>query len=356
MSFYFPSVSHFIFLSTIFLCSLSQALAQPQCEFAASDPDGDYWGYEFGESCQVTGLSYGPFSIFDPISKNQIDFQKLFWQRSDLVGRTMTCVRESTYSGAWCGSSDRPSNLSEVGWFSKNCEGRFYGTTLFKFLENGTFEKTFFYTLGVDQPIQQGPVIDLNATPESITYHNWDIENGLLRAVNERFTTFGTSGAEDFAVIDSNGALIFYGYYGELLGNPPRMFATDREYCTGVSPAGSELSTDDSNQNNSSSECIDTDGDGYGWNGMETCDPLDSDSGGDSSGNSSNNANRDGCDYADADLYNGWGWNPDTQTSCEPLESDNSVDPDCNYRDADLYNGWGWNPFTKESCRPLAES
>jgi len=58
------------------------------------------------------------------------------------------------------------------------------------------------------------------------------------------------------------------------------------------------------------------------------------------------------CDYTSAHLYNGWGWNPVSQRSCEPLpEPGNS---NCDYTDAAQYGGWGWNTFTQQSCPPLA--
>ena len=60
------------------------------------------------------------------------------------------------------------------------------------------------------------------------------------------------------------------------------------------------VATDDT-----AAECIDSDGDGWGWNGTESClvaDTVD-----------------DQCDYSDADLYDGWGWNPVTRQSCAPV-------------------------------------
>jgi len=83
-------------------------------------------------------------------------------------------------------------------------------------------------------------------------------------------------------------------------------------------------------------ECIDTDGDGWGWDGEQSCrlTPLDS------------------CDYSDAHLYNGWGWNAATMESCAPLDDTGA----CDYSNASLYNGWGWNAVTMESCPPLDDT
>ncbi len=97
----------------------------------------------------------------------------------------------------------------------------------------------------------------------------------------------------------------------------------------------------------------------------------------------------DGCDYTDADLYQGWGWNIYLKESCPPkgsqteqptdpateqpgnelecIDSDgdgwgwdgfatcipeSSASGQCDYSDAGIYNGWGWNATTRESCPP----
>ncbi len=56
------------------------------------------------------------------------------------------------------------------------------------------------------------------------------------------------------------------------------------------------------------------------------------------------------CDYTDADLYNGWGWNPVEMTSCTPLPDNGGS---CDFTSADSHMGWGWNPTTQMSCEPL---
>ena len=52
------------------------------------------------------------------------------------------------------------------------------------------------------------------------------------------------------------------------------------------------------------------------------------------------------CSYADAAIYNGWGWDAVAGVSCPPQDA-------CDYTDADSYGGWGWNPGTQTSCPPL---
>ncbi len=61
-------------------------------------------------------------------------------------------------------------------------------------------------------------------------------------------------------------------------------------------------------------------------------------------------ATSDACDYSDAALHGGWGWNPATRTSCPPLTE---VRDDCDYSNASSNSGWGWNNTTMESCPPL---
>lgn len=48
------------------------------------------------------------------------------------------------------------------------------------------------------------------------------------------------------------------------------------------------------------------------------------------------------CNYDDADLHNGWGWNSLTSTSCAPIQESACVDTDG--------DGWGWNGVS--TCLP----
>ncbi len=95
----------------------------------------------------------------------------------------------------------------------------------------------------------------------------------------------------------------------------------------------------------------------------------------------------DSCDYSDAALNGGWGWNAITNQSCAPLDTVSNTQPaaqcidtdgdgwgwdgtttcviatgnpvsntgndgNCDYSDAHLFNGWGWNAATSQSCAP----
>lgn len=86
------------------------------------------------------------------------------------------------------------------------------------------------------------------------------------------------------------------------------------------------------------------------------------------------------CDYSGAPDNFGWGWDPVTETSCAPTDQDQVINlflpqpdsdtPDtdtpsrealidelradyCDYADAPLHGGWGWNNVLGESCPPI---
>lgn len=82
------------------------------------------------------------------------------------------------------------------------------------------------------------------------------------------------------------------------------------------------------------------------------------------------------CDYIDAVLHDGWGWNESTGESCEPIpglsidfyvslyeatEVDATYDEIigllrvdyCDYSEANSHNGYGWNNVLLESCPPV---
>jgi len=91
-----------------------------------------------------------------------------------------------------------------------------------------------------------------------------------------------------------------------------------------------------------SQQCIDTDGDGFGWDGMGTCIP-------EFNGSVTNSSANGNCDYSDADLFGGWGWDPIARRSCEPLETVLNPQPTTQCIDTDG-DGWGWDGTA--SCIP----
>jgi len=68
--------------------------------------------------------------------------------------------------------------------------------------------------------------------------------------------------------------------------------------------------------------------------------------------------NTDDCNYSNADIFNGWGWDPVSRKSCPPLQNqpDTTTETDtCNYANAAQYDGWGWNAVTGQSCAPRSQ-
>jgi len=70
--------------------------------------------------------------------------------------------------------------------------------------------------------------------------------------------------------------------------------------------------------------------------------------------NAVSTTSNDNCDYSNAVIHNGWGWNPVTAESCAPGETAQTQGLDnCDYSNADIHDGWGWNAVTGQSCAPL---
>jgi len=88
-------------------------------------------------------------------------------------------------------------------------------------------------------------------------------------------------------------------------------------------------------------QCIDSDGDGWGWDGTGSCTVNAS--------TVVTTAVDPNCDYSDADLYGGWGWNSTASQSCAPLETVSSPQPTSPCIDVDG-DGWGWDGSA--SCIP----
>ena len=68
------------------------------------------------------------------------------------------------------------------------------------------------------------------------------------------------------------------------------------------------------------------------------------------------------CNYDDAELYSGWGWDSINAVSCPPLDGSADSEPTlildpiadkCDYSNAAINSGWGWNTVRAEPCAPL---
>jgi len=117
-----------------------------------------------------------------------------------------------------------------------------------------------------------------------------------------------------------------------------------------------------------SDNCVDSDGDGWGWNGVSSCQV-----GGDATP-ASNNSSSAVCSDPDGDGWgwdgtssclvtkviatgscedpdgDGWGWNG--VSTCQVGAIDVPVSDSCDYSDANLFSGWGWDPVARQSCAP----
>ncbi len=134
--------------------------------------------------------------------------------------------------------------------------------------------------------------------------------------------------------------------FAPLSDSQARMFVVYDLFDDSTSPINAGITPAD--QENDGNECVDPDGDGWGWDGATSCrvaaqtDPAEVTS---------------SCDYSSADLNNGWGWDPVTAESCFPEDTSSDISPasDCDYSNASAQGGWGWNPVRLESCAPLTD-
>ena len=114
-------------------------------------------------------------------------------------------------------------------------------------------------------------------------------------------------------------------------------------YVFDVSSNGSFIETEDTTPQGSCDYSNAALYDGWGWNAVtgESCQPQQ--------------ATQDtACDYSQAESHDGWGWNPVTRTSCAPrLVTQEDTSSECDYSQATVNGGWGWNDSLSESCPPL---
>ena len=209
--------------------------------------------------------------------------------------------------------------------------------------------------------VQTGPTIDLSLAPEVIEEGVWSLDGNFLELNNFPFR------ADHFAEIRNDGSLFFYDRFGP--STPGGRISLNREVCTSTSNivAADDNNFDSDVENNEIGNpqnqlCVDSDGDGWGWDGSASC-RVDA-----SNQPAGAPPPQDSCDYSDADLFAGWGWNSVTQESCPPIgvaddNSDNNnggtsdvLTDSCDYSDAASHGGWGWNPVTRESCPPQNQS
>ncbi len=172
-----------------------------------------------------------------------------------------------------------------------------------------------------------------------------------LYSTYEFFSGNGTEG--NWSILNSEitqGPLSDYKYVEEVSDSETRFWKSSEEYdvCNEI-PAGAYEHVDAADLT-----CIDTDGDGWGWDGVDSCEVekttpntcIDSD--GDGWGWDGENSCRiepttpdsNTCIDSDGD---GWGWDGENSCRIEPTAPDSNT---CIDSDGD---GWGWDG--ENSCR-----
>lgn len=352
-----PNLRAIVVLAIVyaFTCSNSQAQEQnqelPPCPNQADDVDGDGYGWSFG-SCLITVESYAPPAITDPDTGEPAALWRVFWKVEDLHNKSIVCQLYDQHS--------------QTGQYTPYDWRIFYN----HFLDSSS--STVW--LGAVLEVIESPMRD----PQVSTNDLWYLQNGYYLG--------GSS-----ALSSSN--------YVQLVGDTFRLWRDQREYWSCKYASDDHQSTlavfpPTSNITDLYYvRCEDTlpPGDGWGWDGFGSClysennsnqRYVTSDYVGVAEQHSPDNSGT-GCDYSNASLHEGWGWNSVTGESCSPLnttdpttpvdvttncvDSDGdgwgwngsgscivsaTVDDKCDYTNADIYDGWGWNPITRQSCAP----
>ncbi len=251
-------------LIAIIVGCTGNAFAAPACLSSSSDADGDGWGYENDTSCQVTpGTSYTR-SIYDPVLEAEIALERQQWEWSDFVDKTISC---NSYG------ADRSTNPKQ--WIANEDEAP---TTAF-FGSDGSWSSS------------------------SGTTRTWRLENGLI-VPNYPIPYAQDSDAifSPYAVIDNNSIVLYtqnhHDYHSRVGTNLPGNTRFGKTVCD-VAPTGGATPP-------IVNVCIDTDGDGWGWDGADSCQIPASES------NPPITLPTSACIDTDGD---GWGW--DGSAPCE---------------------------------------
>lgn len=306
---WYTYVMNKLFLSCLILTSFfsfQSAHAATICNSSASDVDGDGWGWEDGASCQVTADTRGAPTIVNGVTGEPVNLSRLQWNNEDLGGQTLFDC-DYAYRN-WYGDPDDRTYFWGFGGTSSSDSACNYSSV--EFLWNGTYEVTSGCAL--------------QNTPAGSTYQptvgTWNIENGLLRTDSEPYTgDYPFMANIEYAEIREDG-------------NGINIWREDGEFyyhCSDANPTGHLV--EDNNQNDDlSAPCVDSDGDGWGWDGTESCQVA----------NINENTSTDDAECLDPD-GDGWGW--DGTASClvgDTIDENQTDDAECIDTDGD---GWGWD-------------
>jgi len=264
------------------------------------------------------------------------------WENDNSCIVTSTSLASPTFTNLETGN---PVDLIRASWNPSD----FVNTTDGVFCRRYEFDgaryrsiRTGYIPLYVFQPLSQMPPHHGNVVVTEGPTQTWTLENGIY---------FGPS---DLAI--SPWVEIVYRQTPQ--GDRVRIWLTDETFSlcgtpnpyARLAPTGSPIqnNADTVSQTSSDSNNCDysnaTIYDGWGWDPVAgtSCEPIDA-------------SPTDNCDYSNAGVFDGWGWDATTGQSCEPILPTNDVtlDQDCDYTNGPANEGWGWNPVTRTSCSPL---
>jgi len=284
-----------IFAFLVFKPAVAQTL--PSCISAASDADGDGYGWENDASCVITNTSLTQPSFTNLETGEPVNLVRAQWDQSAFLNTQIVCTRRQFDGTAYRFSSEllyEFEALSQTAPFNGN-------VTIF-------------------------PLSSFDSTPP-IT-QTWTIDNGIYFGPSDLAATPWVEIIE----IESTG---FIDPNTTQTRNAVRVWLTNNIWsqCSTLLPIADFAPS--FTPDNPVDNCDYSDAarfDGWGWDPIagQSCAPI-------------NTVTSDNCDYTDATQFDGWGWDPISGQSCEPLLDSGS---ECVDSDGD---GWGWDGT--QSCQ-----
>ncbi len=294
----------------VLACQSVSAQTLPTCRSAASDADGDGYGWENNASCLITNTSLTNPAFTNRETGTEVNLIRARWQPADFTDNDVLCA-----------------------------EYKFNGTS---------YEHARRSTLYTHEPLSsvapfQGNVIINQGTSDSNT---WTLDNGIYYGPAELAATPWLEVVDiprpealspDIAVHARNGVRIWRtddAFTRCSLTNP---------YAAFIPTGGPEQNTNTAPDSISDINCDYTSAanfGGWGWNPVtrQSCPPLTGEQ-------STADAEPGNCDYVNAHLFEGWGWDPVARQSCPPQndEPTNARFPNCSaaFLDSDG-DGYGW--------------
>lgn len=215
----------------IFLLVLSPSIcfAQASCLLHESDSDGDGWGWEDNTSCLITEDTGKVPILYHPRTKQKIELERLTWSWSDFSGKSIQDCEGFVVDPEQ--EEDLCSTCKEGDTATHIHESNGNGTTHFNQEGGESSEATF--TWNVDHNGVYSGVLPIKIYGEKTTS---GVRFWLKAEANQ-------TGFYTLCKIPSNEK-------DDAINNPKLGKAVSQ---------------------NSPKPCIDTDGDGWGWDGSKSC-------------------------------------------------------------------------------------